>query len=91
MARHQGILDLWTVDQKVTYNRIEELANLLGICPIGSIAAFHTRVPLLYETFLTVGTDCNNDPFSSHFAIVRSYVELSLAKMSDTKTRLVLQ
>ena len=29
---------------------------------------------LLYKIFLTVGTDCNNDPFTSHFAIVRSYV-----------------
>ena len=39
----------------------------------------------MYETFLTVGTDCNNDPFSSHFAIVRSYVELSLAKSLTLK------
>ena len=39
----------------------------------------------MYETFLTVGTDCNNDPFTSHFAIVRSYVELSLAKCLTLK------
>lgn len=78
----------WSKDHIIQEKQQSRDCKALGSCIIIGWQILDTGLPLLYKIFLTVGTDCNNDPFTSHFAIVRSYVELSLAKMSDTKTRL---